>query len=123
MPDFQLLGCHIVLAGSPQKETIVVRGAHNPVTYPELLVLQFLHGDDAVTDIMEVGTLSKANNDHLQDLYLNYPTEAVRQCFPGARPALPSRNDEYPKSREVLMAAQEARDAKTKAKVDAGKPA
>lgn len=107
MADFQLLGCSIALGGG--KETIVVRNKFHPVSYPEFLVLQFLHGDDAVTDATEVGTVTMPNNDMLHHLQLTYPKEAIQQCFPGARPNLPTRSDEFPKSRDVLMEAQAAR--------------
>jgi hypothetical protein len=97
MPDFQLLGAAIKLAGS--KDSVVVRGAHNPLTYPEILVMQFLHGDDAVDEIEEVGTVQMHNNDLLHHMQLTYGKNVVTQVFPGARPHLPHRSDEYPKMR------------------------
>jgi hypothetical protein len=110
MADFQLLSCRIQLAGS--KDSVVYRGAHNPLSYPEILIMQFMHGDDAVTEIAEVGSLNMSNLDLLHHLQLTYPKEAVQQCFPGARPNLTARSDEFPKARAVLLAAQDARDAK-----------
>ena len=110
MADFQLLSCRIQLAGS--KDSVVYRGAHNPLSYPEILIMQFMHGDDAVTEIEEVGTLNMSNLDLLHHLQMTYPKEAVQQCFPGARPNLTARSDEFHKSRAVLLAAQDVRDAK-----------
>lgn len=108
MADFQLLACRIMLAGS--KDSVVYRGRHNPLSYPEVLIMQFLHGDDAVTEIEEVGTLDMSNNDLLHHLRLTYPMVAVSECFPGARPNLPVRSDEFLKSRAVLMDAQAKRE-------------
>jgi hypothetical protein len=110
MADFQLLSCRIMLAGS--KDSVVYRGAHNPLSYPEVLIMQFMHGDDAVDEIEEVGTLAMSNNDLVHHLRLTYPQEAVAQSFPGARPNLPVRSDEFPKSRAVLMDAQASRETR-----------
>lgn len=127
MADFQLLTARIMLAG--EKDSVVYRGAEAPLSYPEILIMQFMHGDDAVSEIMEVGTLSMPNNDLLHHLRVTYPLGAVDRCFPGARPNLPTRSDEFPKSHGVLMAPREqapgpgpnATNMKipTKAKVDA----
>lgn len=102
MADFQLLTARIMLAGD--KDSVVYRGAHAPLSYPEILVMQFMHGDDAVSEIEEIGTLSMPNNDLLHHMRQTYPMNAVDRCFPGARPTLPTRSDEFPKSRDVLMA-------------------
>jgi len=110
MADFQLLKCSIMLAGS--RDSVVYRGEHNPLSYPEILIMQFMHGDDAVNEIEEVGSLSMSNTDLLHHLRMTYPSEAVNQVFPGARPTLPSGSDEFSKSRAVLKDAQDARDAK-----------
>lgn len=108
MADFQLLSCAIAIAGS--RDSVVYRGAHNPLTYPEILIMQYMHGDDAVEEIEEVGTLTMSNSDLLHHLRMTYPQEAVQQSFPGARPNLPTRNNEYPKSHAVLMDAQASRE-------------
>lgn len=105
MADFQLLAARIQLAGS--KDSVVYRGAHNPLSYPEILLMQFLHGDDAVDGVEEVGTLSMSNADLLHHLQMTYPLAAVDRVFPGARPNLPVRSDEFKKSRAVLMAQPE----------------
>lgn len=107
MADFQLLSARIQLAGS--KDSVVYRGAFTPLSYPEILLMQYMHGDDAVSEVEEVGTLSMSNNDLLHHLRMTYPLEAVDRCFPGARPNLPVRSDEFHKSRAVLMAEQEKR--------------
>jgi hypothetical protein len=109
MAEFQLLSCSIMLAGS--RDSVVYRDAFNPLSYPEILIVQFLHGDDAVNEIEEVGTLTMSNADLLHHLRMTYPQEAVQQCFPGARPNLQTRSDEFPKSRALLMEQQDARDA------------
>lgn len=113
MADFQLLSCRIMLAGS--KDSVVYRGTHNPLSYPEVLIMQFLHGDEAVSEIAEVGTLTMSNNDLFHHLQMTYPMEAVKECFPGARPNLPVRDDVFHKSRAVLMDAQEKREAQREA--------
>lgn len=105
MADFQLLTARIMIAGS--KDSVVYRGTHNPLSYPEILLMQYMHGDDAVSEVEEVGTLSMPNNDLLHHLRLTYPLTAVDRCFPGARPNLPVRSDEFPKSRGLLMQPRE----------------
>jgi hypothetical protein len=109
MADFQLLSCSIMLAGS--RDSVVYRDAFSPLSYPEILIMQFLHGDDAVNEIEEVGTLTMSNPDLLHHLRMTYPAEAVQQCFPGARPNLQTRDDSFKKSRSLLMERQDARDA------------
>jgi hypothetical protein len=87
MPAFQMLECMVALAGDD--DNIVHRSADNPVTYPELLVLQYVHGADAVSDVHELGTEERDNQDELDRLRRTYNAAAVKDVFPGANPRLP----------------------------------
>jgi len=109
MADFQLLKCAINIGGTG--ETIVYRDETNPISYPEYLIMCYMHGDDSVDEVQEVGTLTMSNLDLLHHLNMTYPAEAVHQCFPGARPNLPTGSDQFHKSRAVLMKAQRQREA------------
>lgn len=87
MAAFQLLECMVALAGDEQN--IVHRSSDTPVTYPELLVLQYIHGDDAVSDVHELGTDERDNQSELDRLRVTYNAAAVKDVFPGANPKLP----------------------------------
>lgn len=87
MPAFQLLRCKIALAGD--REQVVHRHRDNPILYPELLVLQFIHGDDAITDLATVGVWNTTYTNVMDRLCALYGDEAVKEVYPGARPQLP----------------------------------
>jgi hypothetical protein len=87
MPTFQLIECMVALGGDEQQ--IVHRGGLFAVTYPELIVLQFVHGDEAVTDAYEQGTVERENADELARLRAIYSKKVCQDIFPGANPRLP----------------------------------
>lgn len=87
MPAFQLLRCKIALAGD--REQVVFRHRSDPIVYPELIVLQHLHGDDAVTDIAAVGTWNTSYGQVVDHLNVIYGETAFKAVYPGARPNLP----------------------------------
>ena len=88
MPAFQLLRCLITLGGE-EPGTKVYRDRTRPIVFPELPMLQFLHGEDAVSDIFVVGTWEATNDEVLGRLQNIYAEEAIHAVFPGARPRLP----------------------------------
>ena len=91
---FQLLRCEVALAGD--KDHIVVLHRGNPIVFPELPILQFMHGEEAVTDIHVVGEWDTSNDDVLQRLNTKYRDEIVKQVFPGTRPRLPTGDPSIP---------------------------
>lgn len=82
----QMLTCNIALAGDLTQ--IVHRGEAEPVSFPELLILQNLHGKDAIRDVAQVGEDerdSATERDRLIAVYGN----AVHQVFPAEYQELP----------------------------------
>jgi hypothetical protein len=85
LTKFQVLRCDVALAGD--REQVVSRGRGNPVLFPELLVLQHLHGDDAVSEIAVVGEWDAPTIEVLERLRVIYPAEVrSTDVFPGTKP-------------------------------------
>lgn len=77
-----LCACKIVVGGDPG--TVVVREAHNPVTWNEIAVLQSMHGDDAIYDIKPIGLMGRLTNlMEKQRLASIYGFEAVDLVYAG----------------------------------------
>jgi len=94
MPQYQLVRCEIALAGD--RSNTVVRGRFNPITYPELMMAQYLHGEEAVMDVHIVGTCDMTNEEMGQRLRLLYEDEYLKEMFPGARPRFPAGDPNLP---------------------------
>lgn len=77
--------CVIALNG--ESNTIVPRNTFNPVSYPEVAVLQHLHGDDAVRDVkpfVAVQQSAKAEKERLRLIY----GRVVEDIYPGKNPQM-----------------------------------
>lgn len=82
-PDYDrqqhLCACEIDL--NNERYTTVTRDATNPVSWPEILLLQAIHGDDAVYDIRPVAIADRptpaAEKHRLAIIYGNAAVEAV----------------------------------------------
>ena len=92
--NFQLLRCSVALAGDP--EQVVVRHRGNPIVFPELIVLQQIHGEDAITDIHVVGEWDATQQEVRERLRLIYGAKVVTEIFPGAQPRLPMADGTLP---------------------------
>jgi hypothetical protein len=79
--QIQYCACKINLAG--QNCHTVIYGAHNAVTWPEIQVLQTLHGDENVMDIMPIGIGETWPTEEKNRLMGIYGREVVERCFPG----------------------------------------
>jgi len=79
--QIQYCACKINLAG--QNCHTVIYGAHNAVTWPEIQVLQTLHGDENVMDIMPIGIGEVWPTEEKNRLMSIYGREVVERCFPG----------------------------------------
>lgn len=86
MPEFQLLRCEVALGGDIGNT--VVRGRGNPITYPELSIIQFIHGEDAVFDIHVIGTCEMTNDQMLDRLKVIYREDDLKAVYPGNKPRL-----------------------------------
>ena len=107
MPEYQLLRCEIALAGD--MGNVVVRHRHNPLTFPELLIAQYLHGEDAVYDIHVVGTCEMSNDEMLARLKFLFREEYVQAVFPGNRPRLPTGDQSLPICTQPIFVAPPTR--------------
>jgi hypothetical protein len=67
---------------------IMCRGLDNPVSWPEVRILQHLHGDDCVFDCDFVR--SEPSNVQMEKMRLVgvYGAEVVNLIYPGARPMI-----------------------------------
>ena len=77
--------CTVRLAGDMRNE--VVRDAFNPVSYPEVSVLQFIHGDDAVLNIKPIAAVQQSARAEKERLALKYGTDVLEAVFPGKNPS------------------------------------
>jgi hypothetical protein len=77
----QYCTCKINLAG--QNCHTVIYGQHNAVTWPEVQVLQALHGDENVMDVMPIGLGEVWPTEEKNRLIGIYGREVVNACFPG----------------------------------------
>ena len=67
---------------------IMYRGPDNPVSWPEVRVLQHLHGDEAVFDCEFVRTDQVNAQAEKMRLLSIYGAEPVNLIYPGQRPVL-----------------------------------
>lgn len=80
------VACKIALGGD--SNNVLYRGPDVPVSWPEVRVLQHLHGDDNVFDCEYVGQEHATTQAEKMRLLGLYGSEAVNICFPGARPLM-----------------------------------
>lgn len=95
MPAFHLLRCVVALGGD--QGTQVYRDRTRPIVFPELPILQFLHGEEAVSEIHVVGQWNAPNDEVLLRLQTIYAPEVIQAVFPGARPRLPLSDAAIPR--------------------------
>lgn len=79
------VSCTVRLAGNVQ-HTVSKRA----VSVPEVLVLQAIHGEDAVVDMAFASERDLSSTEELARLEGAYKPELVRKLFPGAKPELPA---------------------------------
>jgi hypothetical protein len=80
------VACKIALGGD--SNNVLYRGPDVPVSWPEIRVLQHLHGEDNVFDCEFVGVEPATTQAEKMRLLGLYGAEAVNICFPGARPMM-----------------------------------
>ncbi len=95
MPAFHLLRCMVAVGGDSGNQVYRHRGI--PIVFPELPILQFLHGEEAITDVHVVGQWETTNDEVLARLLQLYTPEVVKEVFPGARPRLPLADASIPR--------------------------
>ena len=65
---------------------VMYRGPDRPVSWPEVTVLQFLHGEDSVYNCAFVGSEPTTPQREKNRLIGIYGAEPVNNLYPGARP-------------------------------------
>jgi hypothetical protein len=75
---------------------VVARDRSRPILYPELKMLQVLHGDEAVTDVAVVGVCDMSNDEALMRLRIIYGDDRMKEVYPGARPTLDKGDPSLP---------------------------
>lgn len=111
MALFQLLGCEINVGGD--RDNTVVRDQFDPVTYPEYLVLQALHGGaDHVHDAVVVGEADIDPAAERDRLALKYGADLAMGLFPGALAMLPLGDASLPTLAEVQAGKKAATEAR-----------
>jgi hypothetical protein len=75
---------YVSLGGDPG--SIVVRGSHNPLTWPEIGLLQFLHGENSVFNVKVIGEISRHRNSEKERLIGIYGEMPVAMVYPGRTP-------------------------------------
>ena len=91
--DFVL--CKIALGGDPGH--VLYRGPDRPVSWPEVRVLQFLHGENNVFDCEFVRSEPVTGQAEKMRLLGLYGSEADNMVYPGQRPMM---DQEFPGDRE-----------------------
>jgi len=67
---------------------VVVRDAFNPVSWPEIEVIRFLHGHDAVDAVKAVAEYKQSAKAEKERLRLIYGNNALEEVFPGKNPQM-----------------------------------
>jgi hypothetical protein len=93
MSVFQLLACDVALGGDILN--VVARHEFTPVTYPEMLVLRFIHGETSVTNVFDVGYVDRAEGEEKKRLSETYGDALMKKLFPGAAVRLPCGDNRY----------------------------
>lgn len=114
MPAFQLVVCDVALNGDIRQT--VHRGIDNPVTYPETLVLEFIHGPSTVTDVRAIGEIERPMDEERKRLERIYGKDNINQLFPGVVTPLPALNPGMTTFDRAPVGVSRTKDAKAMAK-------
>lgn len=81
-----LCTCRILLGGDALN--VLVRGEHAPVSWPEVGVLQFLHGEESVSEMKVCGEMETTRTLEKERLITIYGRDVIELVYPGRAPAL-----------------------------------
>ena len=112
--QFQRVTGYINLSGNRSSTTF--RGTDDPMTYPETLVLQAVHGgEEHVHTLVEHDYVETTQEDEYDRLLRRYGA-VVRDAFPmvGGSPSLPTEDDNIPTPDQVAAAQDAAKEAMAK---------
>lgn len=80
--------CSAYIALGGDTNNVVFRGPDNPVTWPEVGMLQFLHGEENVYNIEVIGERDERGATEKQRLSDIYGAGIVDQIYPGKNPVM-----------------------------------
>lgn len=78
--------CKVNLAGDLRN--VVVRDSFRPVSWPEIEILRFIHGEDAVGDIKPFVRVDQSAKAEKERLRLIYGDAVLEEVFPGRNPQM-----------------------------------
>lgn len=67
---------------------VVPRGEFNPVSWPEVEVLRFLHGNESVIDVKAFVKVTQSAKDEKERLRNIYGSPVIEEVFPGRNPQM-----------------------------------
>jgi len=114
MAKIHLLSASIALAGDITN--VAIRSASNPVTYPELLVLQEIHGEGCIRDCEVIGERDTNVVAEKARLVQKYGA-VVEQVYPGRSPQMELVDPTYKPAKAEKPNKPKA-DTKTDAKAE-----
>lgn len=79
-----MVSCKVQLGADPGN--VAVRGPFEPVSWPEVSILQSIHGEESVYDIEFVSVVKTTAVEEKSRLVGIYGKDAVDLVFPGSRP-------------------------------------
>lgn len=81
-----LCSAQIALRGDDR--LIVHRDRFDPLTWPEIAILEFTHGPESVSEVEVVGTRETTVAAELARLRRKYGSRPVQMVYPGANPGM-----------------------------------
>lgn len=76
--------CACMIDNNNEKTNVLYRGAENPVPWPEILVLQAIHGEQAIYDVMPVALGPRDTpNREKERMALIYGRDTVESVYAG----------------------------------------
>lgn len=100
MAKMDMCTAQIKLGGDAR--SVVHRDDFNPVSWPEVLILQFAHGDDSVSGVEVIETVDVDDKDYVARLKARYGENVFKAVFPGARPKIELKADPDVKRRKKI---------------------
>lgn len=101
MSEISLCTCVIRVGGD--LNTVVRKGDFAPITWPEVEIMEHLHGSDAVSDVEVIDKDDTTIAEEFERLKLKYGKDVMEYLFPGKRPAMQLKApDSIPRRQRIV---------------------
>jgi hypothetical protein len=80
--------CTAYIAIGNDQEQRAHRHEFNPVSFPEVDLLRYLHGESAVTEVVPFARVEQSPRDERMRLVLIYGEKVVEPVYPGRNPGM-----------------------------------